>query len=329
VTRATTTGGLATSPPLDRSKVLAALATVRDPELDEPLTELGFVSSLEVDGDTVRVRLRLPTYFCAPNFAYLMVADAQGAVAAVPGVRAVEVTLDDHFTAEEINQGVAARRGFQESFTGLADDELDELRTVFRRKALINRQQRLLRTLLDAGTTVEELGRLRIGDLPGSPELAVYLERRAELGLDCSPQAPLVVDVTGTPIPAELLEGHLRFARLTAVSIEGNAGFCRGLLATRYGLQRDASSRAEPPGATTGAPPTRSANAEPCPDPRLEEHEREPDIDQPPQQASHQHGVGDQHGERERPGPALRFQQAERDPDHRGGQHQRDHQATP
>ena len=29
--------------------VLAALATVRDLELDEPLTELGFVSACEVD----------------------------------------------------------------------------------------------------------------------------------------------------------------------------------------------------------------------------------------------------------------------------------------
>jgi hypothetical protein len=45
-----------------------------------------------------------------------------------------------------------------------------------------------------------------------------------------------VVDTDGNPIPAELLEGHLRFARLTAVSIEGNAGFCRGMLATRYSL---------------------------------------------------------------------------------------------
>ncbi len=32
------------------------------------------------------MRLRLPTYFCAPNFAFLMVADAYDAVSAVPGV---------------------------------------------------------------------------------------------------------------------------------------------------------------------------------------------------------------------------------------------------
>ena len=218
-----------------RSAVLAALGTVRDPELDESLTALGFVAGLEVDGDTVRGRLRLPTYFCAPNFAYLMMADAGTALRAVPGVRQAEVVLDDHFTADEINAGIAQRRSFQESFEGLADDELDELRVLFRRKALVARQQRLVRALLDQGTTVERLGRLRLGDLMPSEELDTYLERRAELGLDVSPEAPLVVDTDGNPIPAELLEGHLRFARLTRVSIEGNAGFCRGLLATRYG----------------------------------------------------------------------------------------------
>jgi metal-sulfur cluster biosynthetic enzyme len=236
LTETIATGGLKPSPPVDRDAVLAALGTVRDPELDESLPELGFVTSLEVDGDHVRVHLRLPTYFCAPNFAYLMVADADTAVRAVPGVRRAEVLLDDHFTSQEINAGVAERRGFQASFEGLADDELDELRALFRRKALVSRQQRLIKALVDRGATVQELGRLRLGDLPPSAELATYLRRRAELGLDVGPEAPLVVDTDGKPIPPELLEGHLRFARLTRVSIEGNAGFCRGMLATRYDL---------------------------------------------------------------------------------------------
>src|SRR6185437_5589529 len=43
--------------------VLKALETVRDPELDEPITSLGFVASCAVSaaGDA-QVRLRLPTY---------------------------------------------------------------------------------------------------------------------------------------------------------------------------------------------------------------------------------------------------------------------------
>ncbi|MFB4283207.1 hypothetical protein ACBJ59_48450 [Nonomuraea sp. MTCD27] len=38
----------------------------------------------------------------------------------------------------------------------------------------------------------------------------------------------------GAPIPEEEAERRLRFARVVRVSIEGNAGFCRGLLRTRY-----------------------------------------------------------------------------------------------
>src|SRR3954452_23523803 len=97
--------------------VLKALETVRDPELDEPITALGFVADCVVSaaGDA-RVRLRLPTYFCAPNFAYLMVADAYDAVSALPGVRHTEIVLDDHFAADTINTGVAARAGFVRSF---------------------------------------------------------------------------------------------------------------------------------------------------------------------------------------------------------------------
>ena len=66
--------------------VLAALGTVYDPELDEPITTLGFVGSCVVsaDGD-VEVRLRLPTPQCAPNFAFLMAADARARRAPAAG----------------------------------------------------------------------------------------------------------------------------------------------------------------------------------------------------------------------------------------------------
>ena len=93
----------------DAAEVLAALDAVRDPELDEPVTSLGFVASCTVSADGVAsVRLRLPTYFCAPNFAYLMVADAYDAVSAVEGVQRADVVLEDHFASDTINAGVAA-----------------------------------------------------------------------------------------------------------------------------------------------------------------------------------------------------------------------------
>ncbi|MEV6492258.1 iron-sulfur cluster assembly protein, partial [Actinoplanes sp. NPDC051633] len=59
----------------------SALGGVFDPELDRPITDLGFVASLKIKpGGGVRAELRLPTYFCAPNFAWLMVADARDAL---------------------------------------------------------------------------------------------------------------------------------------------------------------------------------------------------------------------------------------------------------
>ena len=67
------------------ARALDALGTVYDPELDEPITALGFVSSCVVGAhDEIEVRLRLPTPQCAPNFAYLMVADAHSAVRRLP-----------------------------------------------------------------------------------------------------------------------------------------------------------------------------------------------------------------------------------------------------
>ena len=63
-------------------------------------------------------------------------------------------------------------------------------------------------------------------------------ERRAELGLDVSPESPLVVDPDGGRVPKEAVVEHLRFARTVRVGIEGNAHYCRGLLAARYGTSR-------------------------------------------------------------------------------------------
>src|ERR1700746_2213801 len=87
--------------------VLAALDGVYDPELDEPITTLRFVPACEIspDGD-VDIRLRLPTPQCAPNFAYLMAADARDAVRRLPGVRRVNAVLEDHYTGEEISESL-------------------------------------------------------------------------------------------------------------------------------------------------------------------------------------------------------------------------------
>ncbi len=223
---------------LTEAAVLDALSGVRDPELDEPITDLKFVAGLRVAEDAVDVRLRLPTPFCAPNFAYLMVADAKEAVLSVPGVRSARVVLDDHHASPEINAGMAEERGFEGTFPGETEGEsLDELRAIFRRKSFVSRQEKLCRALLAEGYSSEELAEMRLEEVPVSEAFEKYLSRREELGLDVSAEAPFVVDPDGNPIPAQAVVQHLRFAKLTRLSIEGNAGFCRGLLATRYGIE--------------------------------------------------------------------------------------------
>jgi metal-sulfur cluster biosynthetic enzyme len=218
------------------SRVLAALDAVQDPELAEPITTLGFVSSCTVsqDGD-VAVRLRLPTYFCAPNFAFLMVADAYDVVSALPGVRRTEVVLDEHFASEAINDGVAARAGFVASFDGEAVSELDQLRADFLRKAVMAGTDQVCRTLLAAGTDQAALATMTLGQVPASAELGRLRRRRAELGLPAGDDSALVIDpVTGGPVSNDAMPLHLRKAQTTRMSIEANAGICRGMLRHRY-----------------------------------------------------------------------------------------------
>ena len=221
---------------IDEGLVRGALSTVRDPELDEPITDLGFVREFRIEGDSVSVTLHLPTYLCAPNFAFIMAADAKEAVEALPDVGDVQVTLIDHQLSDEINEGLASGRDFDEIFpsdtegTGLAG-----LRYRFESKAFIARQEGVYRALVRDGATDAQVAGMRLCDLPASPDVDRYLDRRARLGLDTSAGAPFLVSAEGVPISEEEIDRHMLFARMVGVSIEGNASFCRGLLAVRYG----------------------------------------------------------------------------------------------
>jgi metal-sulfur cluster biosynthetic enzyme len=216
--------------------VLDALGSVRDPEIDESLTDLRFVERVHVEGKRVSVHLRLPTFFCAPNFAYLMVADAVKAVQALPEVDDVTVTLDDHFASDEINRATAAGGGFDAAFPGESVGELGELRDLFTRKAFTARQSRVCDAQLRAGRTVEELAATRLGALKGDPDVTRCIELREQLGIDASPDSPAFVLADGSALDAAGLARFVRVARLVRLSLEGNAGFCRSLLATRYGI---------------------------------------------------------------------------------------------
>jgi ATP-binding protein involved in chromosome partitioning len=72
--------------------VHAALATVNDPEIRKPITELDMVKSVDADGGQVTVAIYLTVAGC-PMKATLT-RDITAAVAAVPAVEGVEVILD-------------------------------------------------------------------------------------------------------------------------------------------------------------------------------------------------------------------------------------------
>jgi metal-sulfur cluster biosynthetic enzyme len=219
--------------------VLSALDTVYDPELDEPVTALGFVASCNVseDGD-VDVGLRLPTPQCAPNFAFLMAADARRAVLGVPGVRAVTVRLEDHYTRTEINAAVERGEGFCAAFPGETQDgDLGALRTLFQRKALLARQARVCAALMAGGATPETIASLRLADVPPGPDAGRCVELRRALGLPHAGSDAALVAGDGAPLTAEALPLWLRRARLVSLSLESNSGLCRDLLEARYGRE--------------------------------------------------------------------------------------------
>jgi metal-sulfur cluster biosynthetic enzyme len=248
-------------PSVSEQAVLAALREVSDPELDESLVDLGFLESVRVDGGRVEVVLRLPTFWCAPNFAYLMAHDVREQALRVPGVEQVRVVLKDHMYADEITEGVSAGQPFDVVFPGQAEGvDLDALRDLFRRKAFLMRQEQLVRFLLGAELTDEDVVGLRLDDvldttdpselrlwvrgaerlLRGGAALArTYLVRRRRIGLDGHGSARLVTDLAGAPIGSGGLPAHLDRGRRQRVSITFNAIMCRGLLETRYGLDTD------------------------------------------------------------------------------------------
>jgi len=220
-----------------KSRVIAALDTVYDPELDEPITTLGFVSSCVVTaaGD-VSVRLRLPTPQCAPNFAFLMGADARAAVRRLPDVREVTIVLEDHYTGEEINAALGRGDDFESAFPGETAGSLDALRELFQRKALLGRQARVCQALLEEdGATPETVVARRFADLPESPDAARVAALRAALGLPHDPDAPAIIAGDGASLTVSDLPTWLRRARLVSLSLEANGGMCRDLLRARYG----------------------------------------------------------------------------------------------
>ncbi len=222
------------------AEVMAQLDRVNDPELDEPVTTLGFVSSVSVGEDgCVQVGFRLPTYWCAANFAFLMADDMRLEVGRLPRVRDVSVVLGEHMYADTINAAMARGQSFQEAFAAEADGDLDAVRRIFEVKAFQRRQMALLDHLLEAGHAPATLTALTIAGLrplagdAGAPLVDRYLERRGIPGPD-GPDAPAFVDENGCAVAVADFPAHRRVLRRVSVNVEFNGALCRGLLAARF-----------------------------------------------------------------------------------------------
>src|ERR1700678_32884 len=144
-----------------KAEVWRGLETVTAPELDEPVTALEFVTRADVDAnDCVHIEFRLPTYWCAANFTFLMADDMRSAVKALPWVAAVSIVLGEHMYADKINAGLARGLSFQETFGAEADSDLDELRRTFLLKAFQRRQGGLLAHPFGGGATAPGLAEM-------------------------------------------------------------------------------------------------------------------------------------------------------------------------
>ncbi|MCA8881111.1 MAG: DUF59 domain-containing protein [Rhodobacteraceae bacterium] len=226
------------------SEVWARLEEVPDPELDEPITAMGFVELVSLrDGGRVEVDFRLPTYWCSPNFAFLMAEGIHREVSALSWVERVDVRLHDHMFAEQVNEGVNGGRDFHEIFRELSDGtDLAELRAKFEEKAFQRRQECVLLALRASGVppetivamTLDDLGRLVFEAEDARMQLPRYRTLLVARGLARFGTDPAFRTWSGAPLTADGFADHLQRLKSVRLNMEFNGALCRGLKRARY-----------------------------------------------------------------------------------------------
>jgi metal-sulfur cluster biosynthetic enzyme len=228
--------------------VWARLDLVMDPELDEPVTDMGFIEAVSVTGpttghniSTVEIAFRLPTYWCSPNFAFLMAEGIKAQVESLPWVGQAVVTLHDHMAAEEMNAVINAGRAFSDVFADLAPGEnLDALREKFDQKAFQRRQEVVIKALIARGFVAEVIVGLSLADLSLIPF------NDAEVARQCGRYTALLLSKTlahrgadpafptydGTQIAD--FQAYMGLLRSVRINMEFSGSLCRGLKRSRY-----------------------------------------------------------------------------------------------
>lgn len=238
---------------IDRRAIEKRLNSVTDPELDRSIVELEYIDAIEISEEALEVSFTLPTAWCSPAFAWMMMADARNALASDLAIEDVTIRLCDHMHATEINKGVNNEIAFEEAFED-ADDSIEDVRRTLNGKARLARQYRAISALLEAGLREEQIIRLtrreidlgddgravvRVDDtiricVDGEP-IRRYLEKATETGVLTTDSDPLFVTLEGENIsPPEFEMVHKR-GRLAETNMASQKHVCENLGEARIG----------------------------------------------------------------------------------------------
>lgn len=85
-------------------EIYERLREVRDPEFRFPITDANMVDDIKVEGNKVRILFHLTAPFCPQPFAIQIGREIKNRAGEVSGIEEVEVTVQKHIRAEEINK---------------------------------------------------------------------------------------------------------------------------------------------------------------------------------------------------------------------------------
>ncbi len=249
-----------------KENVLRALSTVTDPELDEPITDLGFVKELTVSDDgQVSLDLVTSTFWCSPNFVYMMLEEARDVVSKLAGIHEVRVHLDGHHDSDRINEAINSGKSFSDCYGAEANGNLAELNRMIRTRALRSRLHSMATTLSKHGFSPEQLLDLSQKDVTSDGDSVVVTSAGVTVSISDSEDVrrvsrylrfrerikprdgPLVVwDLDGNPPKRDGFGSALKEARLAGANFSLNAELCRALLEARIGANHLKPSESRP-----------------------------------------------------------------------------------
>lgn len=230
---------------LKRQEISSVLDNVLDPELDASVAELGFANITSIEDTCVTIELRLPTFFCSANFAWIMCSDAKVAVEKLYWVTDAKIVLLDHFAMKKINHGVQHGLSFDEVFGLSKVENFEKMRIAFKEKAFAKRQAELLNALRKLKIDHERICSLSVPQLrllknkaKSQTEFSELIERYLDIRLEIFEKGKLpefaITRTNGSPLDQDEVLDYLREVRRISGSILANGEMCRILMKERY-----------------------------------------------------------------------------------------------